>query len=99
MKKIKNLLNSLKNGLLGTNFALLAFISYVAKMLYFSPTFMDAPIFVAIAATFVYDKYLKSKKPDPVKLNTEVQAQINELQKAVRDAQMEKNINKVKRYF
>jgi hypothetical protein len=99
MNKLMDLGEKLKNMLFGMDFAATAFVLYVAKMLYFTPSFADAPIFLSICCVLVYDKFLKSKKPDPIRLNGEVQAKIEELQKSLRDTQMEKNISKVKRYF
>lgn len=98
MKKLKNILSIIKNMSVGINFALIAFVGYVSKMLYFSPSLADAPIFLAICGIFAYDKYLKSKRPDPVRINDEVQAQINEIRKNIRDTQLKENI-KNRRYF
>lgn len=99
MVLLKSFIEKSKEYISGIDIAMVSFLAYVGKMLYFSPTFADAPIFLAICGVLVYDKFLKSKKPDPVRINAEVQAKIDELQKTLRDSQMEKNITKVKRYF
>lgn len=99
MEKIKSLLSGLKKGLFGINFALIAFISYVSKTVAIGASFQDALIFLSISALYGYTLYLNSKKPDPVRLNSEVQAQINELNKRVRDSQMQNNLKKPKYRF
>lgn len=92
MNKLKNMVIGLKNLIFGTNFALLAFLSYTSKIVIYGAALEDSLIFLAIAALYGYTLHLKSKKPDPVQVNTEVQAQINEIQKKIRDAQMQQNV-------
>ncbi len=100
MDKMNNALNSVKNALLGTNFAMIAFVAYVSKIIYLGASLEDSLILLSISVLYGYNMHLKSKKPDPIQLNSEVQTQIIEIQRQIRDTQMEKNIKHTpKRYF
>lgn len=100
MEKLKNMAYTVKNSLLGINFALIAFIFYVSKIIIHGAALTDAIVIFPIIALYAYTLYLKSRTPAPMQLNAEVQSQINEIQRQIRDAQMEKNLKRpMKRYF
>ena len=92
MEKLKNLSILFKNAVFGMNFALFILLSYTFHAIYRGAVLADAFIFIAASALYGYTLYLKSKKPEPIQINAEVQAQINEIQKRIRDTQMENNI-------
>lgn len=96
MEKVKYFLSAVQSYVSGTNFALLVFLGYSLKGLIGESSYEDVSVFVAACGLYGYSLFLKSKTPDPVRINNEIQTQINELQKNLRDTHMQNNLKKTK---
>ena len=82
------------------NFALLGFLTYTAKLTYFGATLPDSIVIISLCTLYGYSLFLNSKKPDPIKLSDNVSNQLEEIQRRLRDSQLQKNFqNKTKFKF
>ena len=94
MDKLKILTSNILNSLTGINFALIGFVAYSSKLVVYGANYPDSIAFIAVCSLYGYNMYLKSKRPDKVRVNSEVQSQINEIQRQLRDTQMQNNLQK-----
>jgi len=92
------MVSGLKSAAFGINFALLGFTSYTSKLIIYGANISDALIFLSITAIYGYTLYLNSKKPTRVEINSEIQAQINDINKSIRDSQMRDNLGAAKKF-
>ena len=61
-------------------------------MMVFQPDYADSLVILAISGLFGYTLYLKSKKPDPIRISDELKKQIDETNRKIADIHMRNNI-------
>ena len=92
-------MEKVKNFLYGTNFALLVFLSLATKSLIFNTSLSETLAFGFACAVYGYGQYLKSKQPEPVRINKEIKQEIDNLKGAMNAIKMDKTISKAQKYF
>lgn len=96
MQRLKVLLAKLS----GTNLAALVFFSLATKATVFNITLPEALAFLCACAVYGFHSYLKSKQPDPIRINSEVQKELDNIKGAMSALKLEKNISsQAKRFF
>lgn len=91
-------LTKLKSFILGTNFALLAFVAYTAKTLTISTNVADALVLFCLAGLYGYDKYLSTKRIVPI--NDAVIQELNNVKAIIQGMKLEKSsVRKDVKYF
>lgn len=88
---MKNFLKKVK-----LNYALIAFMAYVGKMLCISPSFPEAIIVGFLAALYGYKLRIQLIEPKPV--NESVRKEIQEIKNALSKVNLAK-ISETKKYF
>ncbi len=98
--KILEKLASLKAYLTASNIAYTLILSLLAKSLIVAPSIEVALIMVPVLGYEGYKMFLKSKTPDPVRINAEVQKDLDQLKSKLSALSMRDSVAEPKkRYF
>lgn len=95
-----NLFNKLKDYVAGMNIAHLLVLGLIGKSLFTTLPATAVALTVPILGFEAYRLYLKSKSPDPVRINAEVQKELDQVKSKLTALTMKENIEPAKkRYF
>ena len=84
----------------GTNFAYLLVLAVVIKSVVSDISYAAFLVTIPVLAFEGYKLFLKSKKPDAIIINTEIQKQLDNIHAKVNANQMDQTLTKpMKRYF
>lgn len=78
--------------LVGTDIATLAFIALSIKACAINIDYPEAMALACASAVYAYKAHLKSKRPDPIRINQEVKTELDNLKGAVNALKLEKTI-------
>lgn len=82
------------------NLPALAFLALATKAVVLNISLADAMAFLCACGVYGYQCYLKSKQPDPVRINAEVKQELDNLKGALSAIKLEKNMSaQAKRFF
>lgn len=94
-----NFLKTSWSYILGMNLAYLLVLGLVVKALVSDISYPAFLVAIPVLGYEGYKLYLKSKKPDPVRVNQEVQNELEAMKSKLSGLTMEKTVSPNKRYF